>query len=335
MMAGCDRIWQAARMAILLDPLLGAEGAESMLRVRDAFGPYGMYSNEGHDTGYAPELPQRIDAIRNHLRHGNGEPVGTVAARTNYFRETYAYGDEITAPGIEPFLHHEGLAAAARSIHGRELVVPAIVFANLYLPGQELAIHTDVPEFRGANRTVTPQWLVVAMHHSGLFDRWRMPIATGVSFFGPGESGALVTYPEGPDGPRVEVAPRHDTALVLDTDTVFHGVDRVAGDDTAIRSARPGMRLHPGARWQLRDGDAVVAEIDPASIRFSVSWKGYCFVDDADRRRWAEHGDDLTLDRILDTIEADLRSREVLRTDRPAPAEFGLAIVDTYTRFPG
>ena len=45
-------------------------------------------------------------------------------------------------------------------------------------------MHTDVPEFRGANRKRYPQWLIVVMHHSGLFDRWRMPIATGVAYFG-------------------------------------------------------------------------------------------------------------------------------------------------------
>ena len=44
------------------------------------------------------------------------------------------------------------------------------MYANLLLPGQELAVHTDVPEFRGANRKVIPQWLLVVMHHSGLFD---------------------------------------------------------------------------------------------------------------------------------------------------------------------
>ena len=53
------------------------------------------------------------------------------------------------APGIEPFLHHEGFVEAARALHGRDVIVPAIVYANLLLPGQELAVHTDVPEFRG------------------------------------------------------------------------------------------------------------------------------------------------------------------------------------------
>ena len=40
-------------------------------------------------------------------------------------------------------------------------------------------MHTDVPEFRGANRKLVPQWLLVVMHHSGLFEDYRMPIATG------------------------------------------------------------------------------------------------------------------------------------------------------------
>ena len=83
--------------------------------------------------------------------------------------------------GIEPFLHHEGLVDAARAVHGRPVIEPAIVYANILVPGQELAVHTDVPEFRGANRKIVPQWLIVVMHHSGLFDAWRMPIATGVA----------------------------------------------------------------------------------------------------------------------------------------------------------
>ena len=54
---------------------------------------------------------------------------------------------------------------AARRLFDRPVIEPAIVYANLLLPGQELAVHTDVPEFRGANRKVIPQWLLVVMHH--------------------------------------------------------------------------------------------------------------------------------------------------------------------------
>lgn len=144
---------------LVIGPLFAVAEADAMLALRDRFGPYGMYSNEGQDTGYAPELPQRIDAIRNHLRRNAELPTKEAAARTNYFRETYAYGEEVRLPGIEPFLYHPGFVDAARRIHGRDIIEPSIVFANLYLPGQELAVHTDVPEFRGANRTTTPQRL--------------------------------------------------------------------------------------------------------------------------------------------------------------------------------
>ena len=65
------------------------------------------------------------------------------------------------------------------------------------VPGQELAVHTDVPEFRGCNRKVMPQWLLVAMHHSGLFDEWRMPIATGVAWFHDCDGGEFCYYPGG------------------------------------------------------------------------------------------------------------------------------------------
>ena len=63
-------------------------------------------------------------------------------------------------------------------------------------------MHTDVPEFRGANRKLIPQWLLVVMQHSGLFDgvphadRDRHCIA--VRYW---DGGELAYWPDGPDGP--------------------------------------------------------------------------------------------------------------------------------------
>ena len=124
-------------------------------------------------------------------------------------------------------MQHPGLLEAARKVHDCAVVVPNIVYANLLLPGQELAVHTDVPEFRGANRKLYPQWLMVVMLHSGLFAPWRRKIATGIAYFGRAQGGALAFYPDGREGPARTLEARHNTAIVLDTDTVFHGVDRV------------------------------------------------------------------------------------------------------------
>jgi hypothetical protein len=92
--------------------------------------------------------PQRYDAALNFVRtvgrFAQREEPRMLAARTNYFRGTYYYeGRGATVAGIEPLLRHEGFLEAARQIHRRPLVVPAIVYANLLLPGQELAVHTD------------------------------------------------------------------------------------------------------------------------------------------------------------------------------------------------
>lgn len=163
------------------------------------------------------------------------------------------------------------------------MTVPAIVYANILLPGQELAVHTDVPEFRGANRRIVPQWLLVVMRHSELFESWRMRIATAVAYFGDAEG---------------------------------------------------------GDRWTVRAADAAdaadgpVAEYRTSDLRYSVSWKAYCFADETERDAWATHHDDLTLDHILDTLETDLRSRGHIDGPRPPAPTFGKLLIDTYIRFP-
>ncbi|MDQ6697863.1 MAG: hypothetical protein M3Z46_10465, partial [Actinomycetota bacterium] len=288
----------------LIDPLFeDPADAEAMLRLCRDFGPYHQYAVEESEVALGG-LPQRFDSAFNFVttggRLGRVEEPNTAIARTSYFRESYAYGGRIMAPGIESFLHHPALIGAARRIHGREVVVPAIAYANLLLPGQELAVHTDVPEFRGADRRRYPQWLMVVMLHSGLFDAWRMPIATGVSYFGAAAGGALSFWPDGADGPVRLIEPRHNTAVVTDTDRAFHGVDRVGSNDTAPPPIEAGMVMDPreDGGWTLRLGDAPTETYGPDEVRFSVSWKAYCFADEDEHEAWRTHSDDLTLDQI-------------------------------------
>jgi hypothetical protein len=324
----------------LFDPLLTPADAGEMVALCERFGSYGMYSEEGLNEGIGEGLPQRFDAAFNFVktggRFGRAEGFEVLAARTNYFRETYAYGDEVRAPGIEPFLHHEGFVEAARAIHGRPIVVPAIVYANLLVPGQELAVHTDVPEFRGANRKVHPQWLLVVMHHSGLFDAWRMPVATAVSWFHDARGGAFAFYPDGAESAPIAHPVHFNTAVILDTDSVFHGVDRVEQTSEEMPMLRPGMRLVAlgGGGWSVREGEETVSRYRWEEMRFSVSWKAYCFADEADRRRWREASDDLATDFILDTLDADLRRRGRLTGERPTGRDFAMMLVDEYVRFP-
>src|SRR4051794_18003033 len=234
-----------------------------MVDLCERFGRYRMYAeHEQHDTDIGRGLAQRHDALTNFLRSGGSqraeEPPAALAVRTSYFREEYAYGRDERIAGIGRFLYHDAFIEAAIAIHGRAVIEPAIAYANLMVPGQELAVHTDVPEFRGANRKLVPQWLLVVMKHSGLFDEYRMPIATAIAWFHDCEGGELSYWPGGADAPARQHAVRYNTAMVLDTDSVFHGVDRIADVPAdELPRIRAGTTLdYTGDRtWQLTAAD--------------------------------------------------------------------------------
>ncbi|UCE85229.1 MAG: hypothetical protein JSU66_12885 [Deltaproteobacteria bacterium] len=321
------------------DPLFGADRADALIALCERFGRYGMYGQAPVEEELGRGLAQRHDAAMNFVRTGGRfarrESTATLAARTNYFRETYAY-DKPVVPGIEDLMWHEGFIEAARRLYDRPVVRPAIVYANLLVPGQELTIHTDVPEFRGANRMRDPEWLCVVMHHSGLFERWRMPIATAVSWFGSCEGGEFAFYPDGADGNPLALPAKHNTAILLDTDSVFHGVDRVADTRAEFPPLRPGMQLvfDGGDAWHVESEGAVVARYRWSELRFSVSWKAHCFADEAERRAVDEHSDDLSRAQIVDTLVADLRARGRLGATRTDGTELALLMIDEYIRFP-
>lgn len=324
-----------------LAPFLPAGDADAMLRIAESFGSFGTYADEASSAGLGEQLPQRFDVGLHYLDAGidgggNEDDPATAVSRTNYFRETYAYGSDIQAEGIQAFLEHPLVKASASEISGCDYIVPAIVYANLLLPGQELAIHTDVPEFRGANRKVLPQWLLVCMLHSGLFKEWRIPILTCVSWFGNPQGGAFTFYPDGPAGTRHSIPAAHNSAIMIDTDQVYHGVERVNSVLPDLPLIGKETRLHhcSNDQWQLREADTILAEYTWPQLRYSISWKAYCFADKEQENLWRQGGDELTLDIILTKMESELRRRGALTGERPEPTQFALLLVQQFVHFP-
>ena len=324
-----------------MNPFLSAGDAKDMLSIAQSFGSFGTYADEGTSDTLGEELPQRFDVGINYFNQGldgagNSDSSEVAASRTNYFRETYAYGNDIKAPGIEPFLEHPELSRTAKAISGCSNVVPAIVYANLLIPGQELAIHTDVPEFRGANRKVVPQWLLVVMLHSRLFEKWRIPIVTCVSWFGDAEGGAFTFYPEGANGKRSIIPAQHNSAILIDTDMTFHGVERVAGGlpDPPLIGQKTRLHFCGGTTWELRESKEVIDTFSWSDIRYSISWKAYCFADDEAEALWESGADTLSTADIIVILEAALRKRGLLKAARPNPTELALLLVDTFVKYP-
>jgi hypothetical protein len=295
---------------------------------------------------FAPGLEQRVDAGLNYVRQGGlrrqpDDPL--LQFRNRYFRETLHHADAVYAPGMEQYLANPRLAEAARRVFGHEVVVPWNVYANVMLPGQELGMHTDIPEFRGAHRDFLPGWFLCAMHVSGLFEPWRVKIATAVTYlFGDEGGGMFLCYPDGPDGPPACFPATHNTAIVADTDSIFHGVERVPGETDALMLVDVNTRLVPkaGGRWSLRCGEPgrleEVATFSREELRFSLSWKGYCFADEHDREARTASPDALDLETILTVLVDELVARGRL----PGPEhglseeELGLLFIDEFLHFP-
>ncbi|HEY5656843.1 MAG TPA: hypothetical protein VIY27_03550 [Myxococcota bacterium] len=294
----------------------------AMLRLVERIGRFGIREEEAPPDRAADALPARHrDAI---------------AAQSGYFQERL-FGGSFRAAGVDPFLENAAFAEAALHLYGRPIVRPVAVTANLMLPGQQLALHSDVPEFRGIPRDRDPAWLSIAMHHSGLFDDWRIATATAIAWFGnDAQDGELVFYPDGPYGRSVAVPPRHNSAIVFDTDSTFHGVDRRGDGKTDSPSLEAGMTLRfagDGA-WVLDDGAREMARYAWSELRLSVCWRAHCFFDADDERKARENTRDLSRERLLEILSDDLRARGRIGEDPPDAADLARTIAVEYVKFP-
>lgn len=322
----------------LFNGFLAADAAEGMRRCAEQFGSFQMYIQGPVREGFGSGLVRRHDAAMNYMK-SLSDPADArhVMARLNLFRGTYALHDEVRHPLSAPMLHSKELEDAAAALTGRPLVRPAMLYANLLLPGQELAVHTDTPEYRGIDKWSMPEWFMVVMMHSGLFEAWRKHVTAGVAFFGDCEGGEFVFYPRGPEQAPVAVPVRYNTAIHLDVDRSFHGVKRVGGPDAAPPPLEEGMTLsYVGEEtWHLCQGNERVRSYAWSELRYSVQWKANCFADEAEEALVESHRDDLHTDRVIDQLVEDLRARGRISGARPDDTELALLMMDEYICFPG
>ena len=323
---------------------LPAEALASVRAAVRACAGYSMYSTAPVADGFAAGLLPRHDVFNAFLRTGglSGRPttLANLADRTNFFRATFAYGERVELPGIELLLASSTFRAAAGELYGCAVIEPAIVYANLVLPGQEIGPHTDVPEFAGMDRHGFPEWLLCVMHRSGLFADARLAIATAITWLGDAQGGAFCYWPDGPREPPRRLAIADNRGILLDTDSVVHGVEPVAW--TRGRERPPvevGAVLawdeHAQA-WSIRQHGRELARLADVDVRVSISWKAWCFADEAARVRARSAASPLTLDAVVARLRRDLADRGRLgRAEQPLEQrELALLMIDEYLEFP-
>ncbi len=292
-----------ARKPIFIDHLLDAP--ERFREMIEANGPYSPV--------------QRYFSGNAEYRASSGQ--GGINIIAPNFRGDWAF-DRPLVQGAELLLEHPTLIRAASDLFETELVRPQMVFTNItwQLPFNQGGGHTDVPAFRGIDRSGHPVWFLSAMGSSGLFEEERINIATAVAWFYEGSDGGFEYWPDGPDAPsKVHEGEIFNTAVMGDNDRMYHRVRPVGKpSDGLIQGMTLDTRLEHrgGSRWAIAEGDETRAELDYDALRISVSWKAQVFRSAAEREKVDTHGDDLTLDDALDRFYRDLEARGI-DFDRP------------------
>lgn len=229
-------------------------------------------------------------------------------------------------------------AAAAQKLFGTPLVVPKMFFGNLLLPGQEVAMHHDVPEFRGMHPKTAPSWLQVAMHGSGLFGRWRILQAAALTYYQRMGRGNLAVY--APDGEGIVIPAKPKLGVILEAETCAHHSDIFAPElgQKQWTDAPVGSKLRYLDReecWLLSTSNGVeLQRFRPDEVRVSTQMKLHCFRNEEEQRMYLEHTDDLSIEQALDMMTDDLRRRGWFKDPAPSRADLAVMMVKEYVRWP-
>src|SRR3954467_8730034 len=171
-------------------------------RLCEANGPY------PHVLLSLPEFAASLEAYKDAARRGSSEAVGVMVddelMTMPIYRGDWVSSRETHIDGVADVLHNERLITAAQQVFDAEVVRPLIVFSNLTAPMPQNRKHTDVPTFRGVDRSQYPAWVVQAMATSELFERWRVKVATAVAWYYDGPNGGVRPLPPrggAPPGP--------------------------------------------------------------------------------------------------------------------------------------
>eukprot|EP00042_Codosiga_hollandica_P045063 m.452279 g.452279 ORF g.452279 m.452279 type:complete len:465 (+) comp56927_c0_seq2:82-1476(+) len=291
-------------------------------------------------------LPSRIDIARHYFTHGGRaslrESFKRLSSRLQVFSGFVFMNLE--ADVLTPLFRSDKYIKASTDIcHGDSIFDPIQLGIIITLPGQTVAAHLDVPWFWGGTRFNIPQWLLIAMEQSKLWSHLRVHQTQGVAYLhewvNPEEDGGgFFFYPNGTEGDAVVVPPVYNTALVLDGSTIVHGVD-LFRPDRHLPDLSPNdpneLRYVGDEKWDLFDGQKVIKTYHTHDLRISLVWRARCFNSTEDRQKWANFKDEIQVEDVLETFQADLRKRGLLgATERPQSFELAMLILKHYVVYP-
>lgn len=220
-------------------------------------------------------------------------------------------------PEIEDCYLNHAFLDMVRAYWGAKYAKPELMLFNIQGPsGAGGSPHLDGTWFRGLSMGNAPVWLLNTMSKSGMFKQWQAKKAQIIAWYYNGSIGGGFHYwPDGPrQPPKTLEAPMWGRAVVVENERMYHSAQgcgpvdmrRPAGLDI---SSTMGPDPDSADGWLIKTGDQVIQRIPAGEFRFLVHWGAEVFMDYQDLKRTLDHSDDLTLERVFDTLTADLRKR--------------------------
>jgi len=262
---------------------------------------------------------------------------------TANFRGFLAENSVLYHPELHDCFFNAGFLEQAKGYWGAQYAKPTMMLFNVCGPHDSgVNPHLDATTFRGVRIENTPVWMQNVMAKSGLFREYIVKMAQIVTWFWKGEEGTFTYWPHGPLGPPERVEhPMWNKGVLVQNELMFHRGDPVGRPD---ERAVPGLkhRSKLGYRagtddWAVTTDGEVVRTYEPDNIRFLVHWNAEVYMDRHEAKLVMDHTDDLTHERVIDTLLADMRARGVTVAEPTDPFHddaFINALISTYTIAP-
>lgn len=289
-------------------------------------------------------LPDRIDVAHHHFKSGGisgrKEMFEKMVGRLLAFNKILHRDSLSTVPGIETlFSSPKYLEAVATICPNNPVIDPIQLGIIILVPGQEVAVHYDVPWFKGATRYDFPQWLLVAMEQSGLFKDYLTPQIQGVAYIHRFNvtGGGFVFWNNDVDNNSLDIPAIPNTGIVLDGSVVAHGVYPFGHGDS--------LKMNPHHRYQLveNSGNWIIWNVDQEyslnqtfeadDFRVSLVWRSRCFASEKEKQEWHQ-APKMDIDAVLERLKSDLHRRGLLNDNDITSLDLAILIIETYIRYP-
>jgi hypothetical protein len=301
-------------------------------------GPWPTITSIHFDT-----VEELIATVTGVVPENHGLTMDDVAS--SQFRGFYGQNSTCYYPEINDCYYHDGFLDLVRDYWGVPYAKPTMMLFNICGPAPAFGpppAHLDAVTFRGVRYENAPVWLQNVMGKSGLFNDYLVKMAQVITWWYTGENGTFTYWPDGPLGePAVLTHPLVNKGVVVQNELMFHRGDPVGPYDSPpiVGLKNRSMFGYDEAAdlWHITTDGETIHTYRPDQIRLLVHWNAELYQDMDELKRSMEHTDDLTIDRVIDRLLADMRAKGMRVAEPSDPlhdTEFITTLVQTYSIAP-